>query len=69
MPMKAIRAFMDRSLLEGDPHVYWKVSGRGYATVRYKILSCADYPLAVHRLKKQLLSREYGLGKNISVRF
>ena len=63
-------AFMDRSVLEGDPHsliegmaigAYAVGASRGYIYVR------AEYPLAVSRLSKALeQAREYGLlGKNI----
>ena len=63
-------AFMDRSILEGDPHAvieamiiasYAVGSHQGYVYVR------AEYPVAVHRLKIALgQAREYGLlGKNI----
>ncbi len=63
-------AFMDRSVLEGDPHSVLEAmtiagyaigSSQGYIYVR------AEYPIAVQRLKKAVeQSREYGfLGKNI----
>ncbi len=63
-------AFMDRSILEGDPHCvleamaiagYTIGSNQGYIYVR------AEYPIAVHRLQIAIKqSREYGLlGKNI----
>ncbi|MBC8536148.1 NADH-quinone oxidoreductase subunit NuoF [Feifania hominis] len=63
-------AFMDRSVLEGDPHAlieamtiaaYAVGSDQGYVYVR------AEYPIAVHRLEIALgQAREYGLlGKNI----
>lgn len=63
-------AFMDRSVLEGDPHSvieamaiagYCIGSSQGYVYVR------AEYPLAVERLGKALYqARDYGLiGKNI----
>ncbi|RJP65911.1 MAG: NADH-quinone oxidoreductase subunit NuoF [Candidatus Abyssobacteria bacterium SURF_17] len=63
-------AFMDRSVLEGDPHsiieamaiaAYAIGSSQGYVYVR------AEYPLAVERLGKALdQARQYGLiGKNI----
>ncbi|HBQ63797.1 MAG TPA: hydrogenase [Clostridiales bacterium] len=63
-------AFMDRSLLEGDPHSvvegmmiggYAIGAGKGYVYVR------AEYPLAVERLELALQkAREAGLlGKNI----
>ena len=63
-------AFMDRSVLEGDPHrviegmviaAYAIGAHQGYIYVR------AEYPLAVERLENALgQAREYGLlGKNI----
>ena len=63
-------AFMDRSVLEGDPHAVLEAmtiggyaigASQGYIYVR------AEYPLAVERLKIAIKqSREYGLlGKNI----
>ncbi len=63
-------AFMDRSVLEGDPHVvveamaiaaYAIGSKQGYIYIR------AEYPIAVQRLQKAIDSaREHGmLGKNI----
>ncbi|MGI5894086.1 MAG: NADH-quinone oxidoreductase subunit NuoF [Candidatus Merdivicinus sp.] len=63
-------AFMDRSVLEGDPHVvieamaiagYAIGASQGYIYVR------AEYPIAVHRLQIAIKqAREYGLlGKNI----
>lgn len=63
-------AFMDRSILEGDPHVliesmaiagYAIGANKGYAYVR------AEYPIAVKRLTIAIeQAREYGLlGKNI----
>jgi len=63
-------AFMDRSILEGDPHClleamtiagYAVGSDQGYIYVR------AEYPLAVKRLNTAIKqAREYGLlGKNI----
>ena len=63
-------AFMDRSILEGDPHCvleamaiagYTIGSNQGYIYVR------AEYPIAVHRLQIAIKqAREYGLlGKNI----
>jgi len=66
-------AFMDRSVLEGDPHsviegmaiaAYAIGAKQGYAYIR------AEYPLAVERFGKALEhAREYGLlGKNIMER-
>lgn len=63
-------AFMDRSVLEGDPHVVLEAmaiagyaigANQGYIYVR------AEYPIAVERLKIAIAqAREYGLlGKNI----
>jgi len=63
-------AFMDRSILEGDPHVVLEAmaiagyaigANQGYIYVR------AEYPIAVERLKIAIAqAREYGLlGKNI----
>ena len=63
-------AFMDRSVLEGDPHVVLEAmaiagyaigANQGYIYVR------AEYPIAVERLKIAIgQAREYGLlGKNI----
>lgn len=63
-------AFMDRSILEGDPHTvleamaiagYCIGANKGYIYVR------AEYPIAVTRLKIAIeQAREYGLlGKNI----
>ena len=63
-------AFMDRSILEGDPHSVLEAmiiagysigANQGYIYVR------AEYPIAVERFKKAIeQAREYGiLGKNI----
>ncbi len=63
-------AFMDRSVLEGDPHAVLEAmaiagyaigSDEGYIYVR------AEYPIAIHRLQIAIdQAREYGLlGKNI----
>ncbi|MGN0710313.1 MAG: NADH-quinone oxidoreductase subunit NuoF [Anaerovoracaceae bacterium] len=63
-------AFMDRSVLEGDPHVVLEAmaiagyaigANQGYIYVR------AEYPIAVERLKIAIgQARDYGLlGKNI----
>ncbi len=63
-------AFMDRSILEGDPHSlieamaiagYAIGSNQGYVYVR------AEYPIAVHRLQVAInQAKEYGLlGENI----
>ena len=63
-------AFMDRSVLEGDPHsVLEAMAICGYATGASKglIYIRAEYPLAIQRLKTALgQAREYGLlGKEI----
>ena len=63
-------AFMDRSILEGDPHCVLEAmmiagyaigANKGYIYVR------AEYPIAVHRFQTAIdQAREYGiLGKNI----
>ncbi len=63
-------AFMDRSILEGDPHSLIEAMAiAGYAigaTLGY-IYIRAEYPIAVERLKHAInQAREYGLlGKNI----
>jgi len=63
-------AFMDRSILEGDPHsIVEAMAICGYAIGANKglVYIRAEYPLAVKRLKKAIEdAREYGLlGKNI----
>ncbi|NCA76110.1 MAG: 4Fe-4S dicluster domain-containing protein [Alphaproteobacteria bacterium] len=63
-------AFMDRSVLEGDPHTVLEAMAiNGYCTGADKglIYIRAEYPLAVERLKIAMKqAREYGLlGKNI----
>ena len=63
-------AFMDRSVLEGDPHsVLEAMAICGYCIGASKglIYIRAEYPLAVHRLKIAISqAREYGLlGNNI----
>lgn len=63
-------AFMDRSVLEGDPHAVLEAMAIcGYAIEAHKglIYIRAEYPLAVARLKTAIAqAREYGLlGKNI----
>jgi len=63
-------AFMDRSILEGDPHsVLEAMAINGYCTGASKglIYIRAEYPLAVERLKIAMRqAREYGLlGENI----
>ena len=63
-------AFMDRSILEGDPHsVIEAMAIAGYAIGAHKgfIYIRAEYPIAVERLRTAISqAREYGLlGKNI----
>ena len=63
-------AFMDRSILEGDPHsVIEAMAICGYCTGASEglVYIRAEYPLAIERLKIAIKqAREYGLlGKNI----
>ena len=63
-------AFMDRSILEGDPHsVLEAMMIAGYAVGANKgyIYVRAEYPIAVHRFQTAInQAKEYGiLGKNI----
>ena len=63
-------AFMDRSILEGDPHsVFEAMMIAGYAIGANKgyIYVRAEYPIAVHRFQTAInQAKEYGiLGKNI----
>jgi NADP-reducing hydrogenase subunit HndC len=63
-------AFMDRSILEGDPHsVIEAMAINGFCTGASNglVYIRAEYPLAIERLKKAIdQAREYGLlGKNI----
>ena len=63
-------AFMDRSILEGDPHsVIEAMAIAGYAVGAHKgfIYIRAEYPIAVERLRTAIgQAREYGLlGENI----
>ena len=63
-------AFMDRSVLEGDPHSVLEamaICGYAIGAANGLIYIRAEYPLAVHRLKVAIgQAREYGLlGKNI----
>jgi len=63
-------AFMDRSILEGDPHsVIEAMAIAGYAMGANTgiVYIRAEYPLAIHRLETAIeQSREYGfLGNNI----
>lgn len=63
-------AFMDRSVLEGDPHVVLEamaIAGYAIGASQGYIYVRAEYPIAVDRLKIAIRqAREYGLlGKNI----
>ncbi len=63
-------AFMDRSVLEGDPHVVLEamaIAGYAIGADHGFIYVRAEYPIAVHRLQVAIgQAREYGLlGKNI----
>ena len=63
-------AFMDRSILEGDPHVVIEamaIAGYAIGATQGYIYVRAEYPIAVHRLEVAIgQAREYGmLGKNI----
>ena len=63
-------AFMDRSILEGDPHVVleaMEIAGYAIGAEKGYIYVRAEYPIAVERLKIAInQAREYGiLGKNI----
>ncbi len=63
-------AFMDRSVLEGDPHAVLEamtIAGYAVGAQQGYIYIRAEYPIAVQRLQVALKqSREYGLlGKNI----
>ncbi len=63
-------AFMDRSVLEADPHSVLEamaICGYAIGASNGLIYVRAEYPLAVHRLKTAISqAREYGLlGKNI----
>ena len=63
-------AFMDRSVLEGDPHAVLEamtIAGYAVGAQQGYIYIRAEYPIAVQRLQTALKqSREYGLlGKNI----
>ncbi len=63
-------AFMDRSVLEGDPHVVLEamaIAGYAIGASQGYIYVRAEYPIAVERLKIALAqAREYGLlGKDI----
>ena len=63
-------AFMDRSILEGDPHSIleaMEIAGFAIGAKKGYIYVRAEYPIAVKRLKTAIeQAREYGLlGKNI----
>ena len=63
-------AFMDRSVLEGDPHVVLEamaIAGYAIGATQGYIYVRAEYPIAVKRLEIAIKqAREYGLlGKNI----
>lgn len=63
-------AFMDRSILEGDPHAVLEamaIAGYAIGASQGYIYVRAEYPIAVQRLETALSqAREYGLlGKNI----
>ena len=63
-------AFMDRSVLEGDPHAVLEamaIAGYAIGSKQGYIYVRAEYPIAVHRLQVAIgQAKEYGLlGKNI----
>ncbi|MBQ5320383.1 MAG: NADH-quinone oxidoreductase subunit NuoF [Oscillospiraceae bacterium] len=63
-------AFMDRSVLEGDPHVVLEamaIAGYAIGATQGYIYVRAEYPIAIERLQIAInQAREYGLlGKNI----
>ena len=63
-------AFMDRSILEGDPHAIIEamaIAGYAIGATQGYVYVRAEYPIAVHRLQVAInQAREYGLlGKNI----
>jgi NADH:ubiquinone oxidoreductase subunit F (NADH-binding)/(2Fe-2S) ferredoxin len=63
-------AFMDRSVLEGDPHAVLEgliIAGRAIGSDEAYIYVRAEYPLAIRRLRKAIAqAEEYGLlGNNI----
>ena len=63
-------AFMDRSVLEGDPHCIIEamaIAGYAIGATQGYVYVRAEYPIAVDRLRKAINdAREYGLlGKNI----
>lgn len=63
-------AFMDRSIMEGDPHSIIEamaLCGYSIGASQGLVYIRAEYPLAIHRLKTAIMqAREYGLlGENI----
>jgi NADH-quinone oxidoreductase subunit F len=63
-------AFMDRSILEGDPHIVLEgmlIAGRAIGAQEGYLYCRAEYPLAIKRLRIAIQqAREYGLiGQNI----
>ena len=63
-------AFMDRSILEGDPHALIEamaIAGYAIGATQGYVYVRAEYPIAVNRLQTAIdQAREYGLlGKNI----
>ncbi|MCF7817549.1 MAG: FAD-dependent oxidoreductase [Kiritimatiellales bacterium] len=63
-------AFMDRSVLEGDPHSVIEgmaIAGYAVGATRGYVYCRAEYPVAIERLQTAIdLAREYGLlGENI----
>lgn len=63
-------AFMDRSVLEGDPHAVLEgilIAGKAIGSDEAYIYVRAEYPLAVRRLRRAIAqAEEYGLiGENI----
>ncbi len=63
-------AFMDRSILEGDPHAVIEamaIAGYAIGATKGYVYVRAEYPIAVNRLQKAIdQAKEYGLlGKNI----
>jgi NADH:ubiquinone oxidoreductase subunit F (NADH-binding)/(2Fe-2S) ferredoxin len=63
-------AFMDRSILEGDPHTVLEamaIAGYAMGAATGMVYIRAEYPLAIHRLEVAIAqAREYGfLGKDL----
>ena len=63
-------AFMDRSVLEGDPHAVLEgimIAGRAIGSDEAYIYVRAEYPLAIRRLRTAIAqAEEYGvIGENI----